>query len=196
MATRSSNSRGVDGSQAELRGPLVELRAPQAGDEAEFVALRRASRDFLAPWEATPSSHDPFGPERFRRFVRRTANRRRFLVRRRDDGALVGAVSLTDIERERRCATLGFWVGAEHARQGLMGEALGLVLAWSASALRIERVHAYVLPENAASLALLRKCGFVLEAFAPRHRVVAGRLRDHELWTRAFDAAYLPQSRK
>lgn len=206
MEPRVAGKQEFDEDSGALYGPRVLLRAPEPSDESEFVALRLASREFLAPWEATSSSHDPFGPERFRRFVLRSSDRRRFLLHRRDDGRLAGALSLSRIDRVRRCAAIGFWIGAQHARQGLMGEALSLLLAWSESGLGLERVDAYALPENAASIALLRKCGFSFEATAPDHRVVAGRSRDHELWTcelrrlRSSSAGsperYLPQSRK
>lgn len=192
MGPRDAKAEELDAAPRVICGSQVRLRPPEPCDEAEFVALRRSSRDFLAPWEAASSSHDSFGPERFRRFAVRSADRRRFLVQRRDNGRLAGALSLSAIDRERRCATIGFWIGAEHARQGLMGEALSVLLPWSATQLGLERVHAFVLPENAASLALLRKCGFTFEALAPRHRVVAGRSRDHELWTRVLGQAGLP----
>jgi len=181
---------------SDLCGARVRLRPPCAADEAQFVALRAASRAFLAPWEATLDGHDAFGPERFQRFLVRADDRRRFVLMRRDSGRLAGALSLSRIEWRSRTARVGFWIGAEHARQGLMSEALELVARWSAAALGLERLEAFVLPENAPSRSLLAKHGFVFERLSPAHCVVAGRLRDHELWTRALDAAHLPQSRK
>jgi ribosomal-protein-alanine N-acetyltransferase len=172
-----------------LRGARVELCEPNWSDEAEFVGLRLASRDFLAPWEATLEGLDPFGPERFRRFMVRGPTRRRFLIRSRERGGLVGALSFSEVDRARRSATVGYWIGAEHARQGLMSEALALGLAWARSELALERIDAYVLPENNASIALLIRCGFALDALVPRYRVVAGRMRDHERWTLAFAPA-------
>ncbi len=173
---------------ASLRGVRVALCEPSWSDEEEFVALRLASREFLAPWEATLEGLDPFGPERFRRFMARGPTRRRFLIRSRDGGELVGALSFSEVDRARRTATVGYWIGAEHARQGLMSEALPLGLAWACSELDLERIDAYVLPENDASIALLVKCGFALDAVVPRYRVVAGRMRDHERWTLALAA--------
>ncbi len=170
----------------ELCGARVRLRPPAPADEAAFVALRVASRDFLAPWEADAPDHDAFGPERFRRFLARSAARRRWLLERRDDGRIAGAVSLTRIDTRARSATAGFWIGAEHARQGLMSEALELVLAWSARGLGLAQVRAWVLPENEPSRALLGKLGFVRESERGESRSVAGRVREHELWTRAL----------
>ena len=166
----------------------VELFEPRWSDEAEFVALRRASREFLAPWEADLDGEDPFGPERFRRFMARGATRRRFLVRRaragESGGELVGAVSLSELDRDSGQATLGYWIGAAHARQGLMSAAIELALGFGRRELGVRRVAAYVLPENEPSRGLLRRLGFRCESIAPRYRMVAGAVRDHERWTR------------
>jgi ribosomal-protein-alanine N-acetyltransferase len=47
----------------------------------------------------------------------------------RDDGALMGAITLDNIRRgPNQTATMGYWIGSPYARQGLMSEAiLGLV---------------------------------------------------------------------
>jgi ribosomal-protein-alanine N-acetyltransferase len=169
----------------ELRGARVVLRSPRAGDEREFVELRRASRAFLAPWEASGADHDPFGPERFQRFLARRRSSQRFVLRRCQDGALVGALSLTRIELVARSAQVGFWVGAEHTRRGYMSEALGLVERWAALERGLARLEAQVLPDNSASLALLEKLGYRRDSTAtPLVRAVAGREREHELWLR------------
>mgnify|MGYP002777217312 CR=1 FL=1 len=173
----------------ELRGARVVLRSPRAGDEREFVELRRASRAFLAPWEASGADHDPFGPERFQRFLARRRACQRFVLRRCEGGAfagkLVGALSLTRIDAAARSAQVGFWVGAEHTRRGYMSEALGLVERWAALERGLARLEAQVLPDNSASLALLEKLGYRRDSTAtPLVRAVAGREREHELWLR------------
>lgn len=180
----------------ELRGACVALSAPSAGDEREFVELRRASRAFLAPWEASGGDHDPFGPERFQRFLARRGSSQRFVLRRCQDGALVGALSLTRIEPVARSAQLGFWLGEAHTRRGYMSEALALVERWAAAERGLAVLEAQVLPENSASRALLGKLGYRREATTtPLVRAVAGREREHELWLRYLPQHYLPQSR-
>lgn len=177
----------------ELRGVRVVLRSPRASDEREFVELRRASRAFLAPWEASGGDHDPFGPERFQRFLARRSSSQRFVLRRGDDGTLVGAVSLTRIDSAARSAQLGFWVGEEHTRRGYMSEALELVERWAALERGLARLEAHVLPDNGASLALLEKLGFRRDSTAtPLVRDVAGRKREHELWLRCLPQPCLP----
>jgi len=184
MSSGDNRQRAVRAAQ----GTRVALFDPSWSDEGEFVELRLASRAFLAPWEATIDGEDPFRVERFRRFMQRGARRRRFLIRRNDTGELVGAVSLSEIDRDAHSAIVGYWIGAAHARQGFMSEALGLALEIARSELGVARVTAFVLPENAPSRALLSKLGFSLELVEPRHQIVAGVMRDHERWARTLSA--------
>lgn len=75
---------------------------------------------------------------------------------RREDGRLIGDLYL---KREPDAYWLGYTVSPEFARQGYAFEAVTALLAW------IVReggatVRAGVLPENAASVSLLKKLGF------------------------------------
>lgn len=77
---------------------------------------------------------------------------------------------------------LSYYVFAGHERQGLMTEALRLVARHAFSKLALHRLEANIRPENAASIALVRACGFAREGFSPKYLKIAGRWRDHERW--------------
>lgn len=66
---------------------------------------------------------------------------------------------------------LGYWLVPEEQRQGYGSEAVNLITRWVLRETDVYRVVAYVEPENEASIALLRKCGFreegTLRAFLP-----------------------------
>lgn len=164
-------------------GPRVLLRFARPADRKEFLALLRASRGFLGPWQ--PRVTDPSGKERFERLLRgrRDPANQRFLVCRRDDGAILGAFSVSNIVRGvAQSATLGVWVGAAHARRGYMREACRLVLAHAFGPLGLHRVEAGFLPRNRASRALAEGAGFRYEGLAKRFIQIAGRWQDHERW--------------
>lgn len=164
----------------------VHLRLPAPRDEAEFVALRRASRAHLEPWEPEPpDGHDPWGPEEFERYLDsvRSPRRVRWLIYRREDGALLGACAITGIQRGvLQSASLDYWIGAAFARQGYMTEALAHVLDEVFGPLELHRIEALVLPENEASRRLLTRIGFRLEGLSQRLVLVSGAWRDHERW--------------
>ena len=43
---------------------------------------------------------------------------------------------------------------------------------------------ANIQPANAASIALVKACGFAREGYSPRYLKIGGRWRDHERWAR------------
>jgi ribosomal-protein-alanine N-acetyltransferase len=168
-------------------GARVFLRRPTARDRDEYLTLRRASRAFLRPWEPAPTpGSDPDSPEAFTGYLRQARARARaekLLVCRRADAAIVGGINANEIVRGVfQSAYLGYWIGAPHARQGYMGEALALFLERSFGELELHRVEANVLPDNTASLALVRRAGFRREGLSPRYLKIAGRWQDHERW--------------
>lgn len=167
-------------------GSRVYLRRPRAVDEQEFLALLRRSRSFHRPWEPVPPPGQPaVGSERFRSFLRSARGPRveRLLVCRREDGVLLGAISLNEIVRGVfQNAFLGYWIGAPHKRRGYMREALELTLGHAFGPLGLHRVEANVQPHNAASIALVRGAGFRSEGLARNYLKIAGSWCDHEHW--------------
>jgi [ribosomal protein S5]-alanine N-acetyltransferase len=148
-------------------------------DEAEFIAGVHASRALHRPWLYPPST-----PEAYRAYLAGIGERKAaFLARRRDDGAVVGWISISEIVRgSLQGAFVGYGGMAGFAGEGYMTEALQLVLAKAFGPLRLHRLEANIQPGNAASIALARRCGFEREGFSPRYLKVGGRWRDHERW--------------
>lgn len=158
----------------------IVLRAPTAADEDRYIAAMRASRtlhgDFVGP-TTTPAAFDK---------LLRRAETDRFepmLAFRRDDGAIVGFVNISEIVRgSLQGGFIGYGGVAGQTRQGYMTEAVGLAVRRAFTDLRLHRLEANIQPGNAASIALARRCGFELEGFSPRYLKVGGRWRDHERW--------------
>lgn len=48
--------------------------------------------------------------------------------------------------------------------------------------LKLHRLEANIQPENVASIALVRRAGFVREGYSRRYLKICGRWRDHERW--------------
>lgn len=162
------------------------LRPPRVDDLDEYVELRAKSRPFLEPWQADdPRGADPFSRATALRFLARARTRRRlrWLVCRGADERIVGAVSLSGIQRAPLfSAALGYWIGAPHARRGYMREALTLAIDHAFVTAGLHRLEALVLPENEPSNALLAVLGFTREGIARGFGCVGGRFRDHERW--------------
>jgi ribosomal-protein-alanine N-acetyltransferase len=106
-----------------------------------------------------------------------------FLVCRRDSGAIVGVVNVTNVVMGLfRSAYLGYYAFAAHQGQGLMREGLQAVVRHAFGQLKLHRLEANIQPGNAPSIALVKACGFRKEGYSPRYLKIAGRWRDHERW--------------
>jgi len=163
-----------------LRGHKVVLRPPTPADFHEYAALMRISkpvfREFVNKFK---------GRKQFNGYLQRCEREDfyGFLICRRDDGAVVGVISLFNIVRLGvQNAITGYFVGAPHVRQGYATEALQLVLRFAFRRLRLHRVEASIQPHNAASIALVKRAGFALEGFSRRLVKIAGKWRDHQRW--------------
>jgi ribosomal-protein-alanine N-acetyltransferase len=166
----------------------LTLRLPEMGDHIPWAQLRRQGERFLRDWE--PSwSPDHFSRKAFRNRVYWAWRAREegralalFLVRR-DDARLLGAITLDNIRRgPSQSAQVGYWIGADHVRQGYMTEALEALVAHAFGTLDLSRIEAACLPENVASRALLNRAGFAYEGVARAYLQINGRWRDHVLY--------------
>ena len=113
----------------------------------------------------------------------RKSNCDRMLLCRREDGAIAGSVTLSEIVRGSfQNAFLGYWIGAPYKRQGLMSQALPLALDRAFLTHELHRIEANIRPENKPSIALVRRVGFRYEGSAERYLKIDGAWRDHEHW--------------
>ncbi len=172
----------------KLETERLTLRPPVHSDFREWAAMRDSSRDFLAQWEpvwaADHLSRKGFTNRVYwaQRSIGNGSAVPLFLFRR-DNQALVGAITLDNIRRgPAQAGTLGYWTGAPFARQGYMREAIGAVVHYAFSQLDLSRIEAACLPENAASRGLLEKSGFKYEGVAQSYLQINGRWRTHVLY--------------
>lgn len=76
------------------------------------------------------------------------------------DGEVAGEVGLADIDVDAGTAEIGWWVAAEHRRQGLATRAAQLLASWAVGELCVSAVVARCHPDNPASAAVARAAGF------------------------------------
>lgn len=96
----------------------------------------------------------------------------RWALEEKASGRLIGTCGFYGFHGLHLRASLGYELGREHWRRGLMSEALARILDYAFATLEINRAQAFVMPGNAASIALLGKLGFARE----------GLLREYETW--------------
>ena len=171
-----------------LQGERIYLRPPKFSDWSRWARLREESRDFLAPWEPT-WPHDALTKPAFRRridHVRREWDQETgysFLIFLREGDGLLGGVTLSNVRRGvSQTGSLGYWIGAPHARHGYMSEALAVVMRFAFEQLGLHRLEAACLDYNDASRGLLEKSGFRNIGHARQYLRIAGKWQDHLLF--------------
>jgi len=163
-----------------IKGKRVVLRPPVTSDCAEFLGVIRRSVDFNRG-RASP----PITVKQFEAFMKRNAqpDGLGLLICRADDGAVMGSIALSQIFYGGfQSAYLGYQIGADFAGQGYMTEAIQLMLRHAFMNLKLHRLEANIQPDNAPSLALVKRAGFTREGYSRRYLKICGRWRDHERW--------------
>ena len=166
----------------------MTLRLPAHGDYREWASLRSSSVEFLTPWEPSWAS-DHLTRKSFTNRVywaQRSVNNGNAIpvfLERREDKALLGAITLDNIRRgPAQAGTLGYWMGQHYARHGYMQEAILGLVHYAFTTLDLSHVEAACLPENTASRGVLEKSGFKYEGVAQSYLQINGRWRNHVLF--------------
>ena len=158
----------------------IAIRPIAASDEQPFVAAARRSRAVHSPWVSAPQDAIAF-----HRYIARFEDKHNFgfVVVAPGSGQIAGAINLTHVVFGAfRSGYLGYFVFEGYAGQGVMSQGLRSVVRHAFTALGLHRVEANIQPENLASIALVRACGFQKEGLTPSYLKIRGRWRDHERW--------------
>ena len=175
-------------SKKKLTGERVFLRPPKRRDALKWQKLRMSSKSFLVPWEPSwdASSCTRRAYLRYFKNSNYLANMDRaysFLIFKTDDKTLLGGINVGNVRRGvAQSASLGYWIGEKHSRNGYMKEALRLLIPSLFIDLRLNRIEAATLEENIASKNLLKKIGFKKEGVLRKYLKINGAWRDHILY--------------
>jgi len=171
-----------------LKGEQVSLRLPEPGDYSEWEKLRRESRSFLEPWEPR-WAHDELEKRAWRHRLRRyrddfqTGSAVAFFIFDNASGKLAGGITIGNIRQGvAQSGQIGYWLGERFAGQGLMLEAIRLLLPFAFDTLRLHRIEAACIPDNLRSVRVLEKAGFRREGLLRSYLRINGSWHDHLLY--------------
>lgn len=101
------------------------------------------------------------------------------------DGEAAGAIGyVIGADVERYSAEIGYWLGEALWGRGIATEALTLVVGHVFDRVNLLRLFALPFADNAASIRVLEKAGFVREGLLRSSSVKFGRTRDQALYAR------------
>jgi [ribosomal protein S5]-alanine N-acetyltransferase len=178
-----------------LRAGNLMLRPPRPEDFDQWLELRHKSRGHLTPWEPEWNEADLTRASfrhRAKRAQREIANDEAYplFIFGHEGQVLMGGITLGLVRRGvAQAATLGYWLGEPHTRQGHMGRAVQALLDHAFGELALHRVEAACLPANQRSARLLERAGFRQEGLARRYLKIAGQWSDHLLFAILNDDA-------
>jgi len=173
-----------------LEGERTAVRPFAARDLDELLALRRANREFLEPYESTRDErfYTADGQSRELRLDREawTTGQGYGLAIVDITGEvdrLIGRVAVSNVVLGSwRNATVGYWVDQGSNGRGHATEAVLLALRFAFDELRLHRVQAAVMPRNDRSLRVVEKCGFRPEGLALGYLQIDGVWEDHRIF--------------
>jgi RimJ/RimL family protein N-acetyltransferase len=144
----------------ELRDGDLVLRKKRPDD---LDAITAACQDPEIPrWTRVPSPYTRADAEAF---LERSAEEEaagtaaHFLAVDADD-RLLGSFSIIDIDRERACGEIGYWMAPEGRGRGVATRAVRLVSDWAFEVLGLTRLQIRAHRDNVASRRVAEKAGY------------------------------------
>ncbi len=170
----------------ELTGRRITLRPLNDADFTQWSEVRTRCRDWLLRWEPRP--HDaPAPPEDRSSFASRCQARDRELQIGTGYGfgiflgsRFAGEITLSSIQRGPfQSGFVGYWVDRDLAGQGLVPEAVVMVLHFAFEALGLHRIEIAIIPRNLSSRRVVEKLALRMEGVAGRYLEIDGVWEDH-----------------
>jgi ribosomal-protein-alanine N-acetyltransferase len=167
------------------------VRLPEVADVPRVIAYYRENHEHLRPFSPTfepemfdPASwHEQIG-QRNREFTYGDSLRA-FIFPGAEADRIIGNINLTQVFRGAfQSCVLGYNLAEDAQGHGYMTEAVLAVVGFAFAEWGLHRVAANYMPRNDRSAAVLKRCGFRVEGFAPAYLMINGRWEDHVLTAR------------
>ena len=155
----------------------LRLRPLRADDAEPTVALMsEAISRWTGSWTPAPTPSDVLG--RIERHQAAETESRAIMraIEGASDGRLMGWIGVDRLDADLRRGVLGYWLGEAFWGRGCAGEAAGAIVDDAWDRLDLEVIEAGAQPENAASLAVLRRLGMTEIGSRSHFAAARGRL--------------------
>ena len=183
-----------------LHGENIELRPPHFRDKSQWNRVRAENKEWLAPWEASlpqtpigaPASEFISKRPSFYAMVRalhreaRAGRSYSFMIWQGKN--LVGQITMGGvIYGALRGAHIGYWIDKNYAGRGYTTEAVNILTRFGFDALGLHRIEINIRPENAPSIRVAEKAGYIFEGDRADFLHIAGAWRDHKSFVKVND---------
>jgi ribosomal-protein-alanine N-acetyltransferase len=172
---------------ATLFGRRVMLRPLVLSDFAAWREVRHRCGEWLTRWEPQRLAGQPDTTQDRDAFAVRCSARQRerqlgtgFGFGVFVDGTFCGEINLSSIQRGPfQNAYVGYWIDEKWAGQGLMPEAVVVLIRFAFEELHLHRVQISIIPRNGASRRVVEKLSLRNEGTAEKYLEIDGVWEDH-----------------
>jgi len=164
----------------EFDGKRVSIR-PLRFSDAPYLYENVKDKEIVTWTVSIPHPYPKDGALKFVRKVRYNIEKKKayaFGIVLKETGTVIGVVELMALDWRDKNAEIGYWLGRKYWAEGLMTEAVRLILEFGFGNLKLHRIYAKLFKENTGSVRVLEKCGFKLEGRMREERYRYGKWHD------------------
>ena len=168
----------------KIEGTKINLRYHLSSDAVSI--FRYASDEAISRHTFIPH---PYTIKDAHEFIKLSGSARRkkvayhYGIEDKETGQIIGGIGLEAIDRVHHKGEIGYWVARPFWRQGIMTEAISLILGLCFAEVELHRVYAHVFPDNIASMRVLEKVGFTREGLLRQAAMKNGSFVDTYIYS-------------
>lgn len=176
----------------ELRLSPLRIR-----DRRKWLRVRAENKEWLAEWEATlpqvPGENKSPKLPSFTEMVRwhhhegRSGRSYSLAIWHQNlhGKNLIGQITMGGVMYgAMRGAHIGYWIDRAYANRGYTTRAVNLITQFGFQDLGLHRIEINIRPENAPSIKVAKKAGYIFEGLRQRYLHIAGSWRDHHCYVK------------
>jgi len=180
-----------------LKEGEILLRPLRIRDRSKWLQVRTENKEWLTEWEATlpqvPGESDlrklPSYTEMVRWHRREGRGGRSYSLaiwHKNSQGInLIGQITMGGVMYgAMRGAHIGYWIDRAFANRGYTTQAVNLMTRFGFEQLGLHRLEINIRPENAPSIKVAEKAGYIFEGLRPRYLHIDGSWRDHHCYVK------------
>lgn len=173
------------------------LRPIRIRDRKQWLRVRAENKEWLSEWEATlpqvPKEKNspklPSFTEMVRWHRREARSGRSYSLaiwhRNAQGSVLIGQITMGGVMYgAMRGAHIGYWIDRAFANRGYTTRAVNLLTRFGFEELGLHRIEINIRPENAPSIKVAEKAGYIFEGLRPRYLHIDGSWRDHHCYVK------------
>lgn len=182
---------------AILESGELELRPLRLRDRNHWLRVRAENKEWLGQWEATlptvPNEKSKGAIPSFAEMVywhkREGRSGRAYSLaiwhRNQQGKNLIGQITMGGVMfGAMRGAHIGYWIDKNYANRGFSTAAVIALTNFGFTELGLHRIEINIRPENAPSIRVAEKAGYIFEGLRHRYLHIDGGWRDHHCYVK------------